>query len=75
MTRVTEAIYSGGVLKPLGDLSLREDERVRVTVESLEDQDNGDRTAAFERLLAGIDKMQFRMTGRLPTRDELHDRF
>lgn len=75
MTRVTEAIYTGGVLKPLGDLPLREDQRVRVTVESLEDQDNADRTAAFERLVAGIDKMEFCMTGRLPARDELHDRF
>ncbi|HYL77278.1 MAG TPA: hypothetical protein VEU96_23900 [Bryobacteraceae bacterium] len=43
-------------------------------MEKFEDHDYHNRSAAFERLLAGIDKMQFRMTGALPARDELHDR-
>lgn len=29
-SRVTEATYSGGVLRPLGELSLHESERVRL---------------------------------------------
>jgi predicted DNA-binding antitoxin AbrB/MazE fold protein len=75
MTRVTDAVYLNGVLKPLSELTLREAQRVRLTVESIEDQDCHDRTAALERLLAGIQEMEFRLTGRFPTRDELHDRF
>ncbi len=38
MTQITEAIYTHGVLKPTGELDLREDQRVRVIVESLDGQ-------------------------------------
>lgn len=71
--QVTDAIYTGGVLKPLGTLSLRESERVRLTIER-----NGpselSRQLALERLRAGIDQMRFSLSGPLPPRDELHDR-
>ncbi|HUY15149.1 MAG TPA: antitoxin family protein [Terriglobia bacterium] len=73
MTRITEAIYTHGVLKPTADLELREQQRVRVIVEPIEEPDE-DRAAAVARLKAGIAGMQFFSNGQLPTRDELHDR-
>jgi predicted DNA-binding antitoxin AbrB/MazE fold protein len=73
MTQITEAIYTHGVLKPTGELDLREDQRVRVIVESL-DEPREDRGAALARLKAGIASMQFFSDGRLPSRAELHDR-
>jgi predicted DNA-binding antitoxin AbrB/MazE fold protein len=36
MTQITEAIYTNGVLKPTRDLDLREQQRVRVIVETIE---------------------------------------
>ena len=73
MTKVTEAVYSQGVLKPAEDLGLREDQRVRLIVETVDDQ-AVDRAAAIARLKAGIAKMQFFSQGPLPSREELHDR-
>ena len=73
MTQTTGAIYANGVLKPTGALDLREQQRVRVIVETIEDG-AGDRSAAVARLKAGIESMQFFSNGCLPTRDELHDR-
>lgn len=72
MTQITEAIYTHGVLKPTGELHLREDQRVRVIVESLDEQPQ-DRAADLARLKAGIAGMQFFSDGRLPSRAELHD--
>ena len=74
MSQVTEAIYSHGVLKPLGDLGLRELQRVRVTVEPIDDGSRGDRAAALERLRTGIQSMNVDSEGRMPAREELHDR-
>ena len=73
MTQVTEAVYTHGVLKPTEELDLREDQRVRVIVEPL-DERPADRAAALARLKAGIASMQFFSNGRLPTRAELHGR-
>jgi predicted DNA-binding antitoxin AbrB/MazE fold protein len=73
MTQITEAIYTHGVLKPTGELDLRDDQRVRVIVQSL-DEEREDRAAALVRLKAGIAGMQFFSDGRLPSRAELHDR-
>ena len=73
MTQITEAIYTHGVLKPAVDLNLREQQRVRVIVEPIEDS-RGDRDAAVARLKAGIAGMQFFSNGPLPTREDLHDR-
>lgn len=73
MTKVTEAIFSGGVLRPVEPLLLREQERVRLTVESIELASNG-REAAIHRIVAGFDKLKLRIDGKLPTRDELHER-
>ena len=73
MTQITEAIYTHGVLKPTAELDLREQQRVRVIVETLDEQGE-DRAAALDRLRAGIASMQFCSNGQLPTRAELHDR-
>ena len=73
MTKRTEAVYSQGVLKLAEDLGLREDQRVRLIVETVDDQPV-DRAAALARLKAGIAQMQFFSQGPLPSREELHDR-
>jgi predicted DNA-binding antitoxin AbrB/MazE fold protein len=75
VTQVTEAIYTGGVLKPVEALALREAQRVRLVIELLDDgTDRGERSEALQRLRAGIEGMRFFSQGRLPNRDELHDR-
>jgi len=73
MTQITEAIYTHGVLKPAVDLNLREQQRVRVIVEPIEDNLAG-WDAAVPRLKAGIAGMQFFSNGPLPRREDLHDR-
>lgn len=73
MTRITEAIYTNGMLKPAGDLGLGEQQRARIIVEPMEERCQ-DREAAVARLKTGIASMQFSSNGRLPTRDNLHDR-
>lgn len=74
MTQVIEAIYTGGVFKPVADLTLPEAQRVRLIVEPLDEPGRADRAAALQRLVAGIKGMNFFSGGRLPGRDELHDR-
>ena len=78
MTKVVEAIYSHGVLEPLESLDLPEKQRVRLIVQPIDNASlsdaSADRHAAMKRLRAGIASMNFRLTGPLPTRDELHDR-
>ena len=75
MAQFIEAIYTNGVFKPREALALREAQRVRLIVEALDDDtDCGDRSAALQRLLAGIAGMKFRSREGLPTRNELHDR-
>jgi predicted DNA-binding antitoxin AbrB/MazE fold protein len=71
--QVTDAIYAGGVLKPLGTVSLQESERVRLTIERTTPP-AFDRQLALERLRQGIESMRFSLSGPLPSRDELHDR-
>ena len=73
MPQSTEAVYSDGILKPTRELSLRDQQRVRLIVEPI-DEGPEDRQAALIRLRAGIARMQFFSKGPLPTREELHDR-
>ena len=73
-TQVTDAIYTGGVLRPLGSVSLNEAERVRLIIERKQSSES-DRRQALDRLRAGIEQMQFSLSGPLPSRDELHNRF
>lgn len=74
MVRVTEAIFSQGVLKPVDELGLREQQRVRLIIETDDVWQNPDRATAVSRLRAGIESMSFSSSGPLPSRDELHDR-
>jgi predicted DNA-binding antitoxin AbrB/MazE fold protein len=73
MAQITEAIFTGGVLKPVDDLSLRESQRVRLIIEPIGDPLR-DREAAVKKLRSGIKGMRFSSKGKLPSRDELHDR-
>lgn len=73
MTQTIEAIYTDGVLKPTAELPLRDNQRVRLTVETI-DEPHADREAAVARLKAGIASMRFFSEGSLPSREELHDR-
>lgn len=73
MTQKVEAIYTGGVLKPTSDLGLHDQQRVRLTVETI-DEPAGDREAAVDRLKAGIASMRFFSEGPLAGREELHHR-
>ena len=73
MTEKVDAIHTGGVLKPTRDLCLRENQRVRLIVETIEEPDR-DRAAAIARLKAGIASMRFFSEAGLPTRENLHDR-
>ena len=75
MTHITEAIYLNGVLKPVAPLELRDEQRVRLIVEPINGSDSGGREAALANLRAGIDQGNLRLSGPLPSRDELHDRF
>ena len=72
-SQVIDAVYSGGVLKPLGEVSLRESERVRLIIERTAARPQP-RQLALARLRAGISEMRFSLSGPLPGRDELHDR-
>ena len=72
-SQVTEAVYRDGVLKPLGDVALEQDECVRLTIER-HDPSREDRQLALNRLRAGIAEMRFFLDGPLPAREELHDR-
>ena len=73
MTQKVDAIYTDGVLKPTRELSLKDNQRVRLTVETIDDPSR-DRQAAIGRLKAGIESMRFFPEGPLPSREELHDR-
>lgn len=73
MTKRTEAVYSNGALRPVEDLGLTEGQRVRLTVEPVDDRPV-DRAAAIANLKASVREMHFRSSGALPTREELHDR-
>jgi predicted DNA-binding antitoxin AbrB/MazE fold protein len=73
MTQKVEAIYSDGVLKPAQDLGLADKQRVRLTVETI-DEPERDRDEAIARLKAGVASMSFFSEGPLPSREELHDR-
>jgi len=74
MVQITEAVFSHGVLKPVGELRLRDQQRVRLIIEPVEVEQDADRTAALSRLRAGIASMSFSSSGPLPSRAELHDR-
>ena len=73
MTKTIHAVYSQGVLKPDENLGLREGQRVRLIVETI-DEHPEDRSGALARLKAGIGGMNFFSQGPFPSREKLHDR-
>ena len=74
MTRVVDAIYTNGHLKPVEPLDLAERERVTLIVQTHRHGDETNRKAALAAILEGIAHSTFSFNGKLPTRDELHDR-
>ncbi len=74
MVQITDAIYSQGVLKPVDPLNLVDNERVRLIVQPIRGLSTEERHAALSRLFAGMDSMDFYLTGALPSREELHER-
>jgi predicted DNA-binding antitoxin AbrB/MazE fold protein len=74
MAQIIEATYSEGMLRPDVPLDLHESQRVRLTIETLSPLDRQKRLEAIARLKEGIRSMNFRSSGPLPSRDELHDR-
>lgn len=77
MTQTIEAIYTDGVLKPTAELPLRDNQRVRLSIETIDEtieETTVDREEAMARLRAGIASMRFFSEGPLPSREELHDR-
>lgn len=73
MTIVTHAVYSKGLLKPDENLGLREGQRVRLIVETIDDNKE-EQSAALASLKAGIANMNFYSQGPVPSRQKLHDR-
>lgn len=73
MIRVTEAIFQDGVLTPVEPLDLPQRQRVRLTIEEVEAQP-ADREAAIQRMVEGFGKLRLRTNGRMPSREELHER-
>lgn len=74
MIQVVEAVYMNGTFRPAQPLSLREDQRVKLTVETLDRSPQDDRAAALASFLRRADSMGFKSNGKYPTRDELHER-
>ncbi len=74
MVRVVEAVFSNGLLKPLGTLQFREEQRVRLIIEPIDGVQDRDRAAALNRLREGIATMTFSSAGPLSSRDELYGR-
>jgi predicted DNA-binding antitoxin AbrB/MazE fold protein len=73
MRQTIEAIFTDGVLKPTVELPLRDNQRVLLTVETI-DESRIDREMAVTRLRAGIASMRFFSEDPLPSREELHGR-
>ncbi|NOS99877.1 MAG: antitoxin family protein [Phycisphaerales bacterium] len=74
MTQYVEAIFTGGVLKPLEALQLPERQRVRLAIEPIDGSPADDRAAAMNRLLDSLSNSTFSHGGPYPSRDELHER-
>lgn len=75
MDQMTEAIYANGVLMPVAPLDLHEQQRVRVYVQVIEEPSEERRRAALARIVQDARESKLRLTGPLPSRDELHERF
>jgi predicted DNA-binding antitoxin AbrB/MazE fold protein len=74
MAQITEAIFAEGVLRPIEQLYLTENQRVRLIVETVESGPLPNRASAVEQMIKGMRESKLRLEGPPPTRDELHER-
>jgi len=74
MTQTVEAIYTHGVLKPLEALPLREQEHVRVTIETVDAEQQKEHEAALLRLIERLKRSKLSYGGPPLSREELHER-
>jgi hypothetical protein len=75
MTHIIEAVVSHGMIKHSEPLPFRDQERVRVTVESIDaGQARKPPGRATRRMIEGFSKMRLHSGGKLPTREQLHER-
>jgi predicted DNA-binding antitoxin AbrB/MazE fold protein len=74
MTQTIDAIYTQGVLRPLQKLTLREQEHVRITIQSAQAQEQVSREEAMKQLIECLDRSTLSYGGRPPSREELHER-
>lgn len=73
MTQTIDAIYTQGVLKPLQELPLREQEQVRLTIETAETAFQPE-PGALDRLIERLNSSTLSLGGKMPSREELHER-
>ncbi len=74
MTHITDAVYSDGVFKPKKPIGLKDQERVRLIVLTLDAPSEADRAGALKEFREGVAAMSFRSNGTYPRREELHER-
>lgn len=74
MTTKVEATLIDGVLKPDHELSLPDQTRVRLTIETITDWSPARALAAWESLKARLKERPLHFGGQRYTRDELHER-
>ncbi|MBI3407930.1 MAG: antitoxin family protein [Planctomycetes bacterium] len=74
MTTHVTATYVNGMLKPDQPLPLAEQDRVKLTIEPIEDWSPEAAIAAWEALKAQIRERPLHLGGKRYTRDELHER-
>jgi predicted DNA-binding antitoxin AbrB/MazE fold protein len=74
MVRIVEAIYDDGVLRPVEQLPLSNQQRVRLTIEPVELAEGAKSRPAIEELICRLGRSTLYLNGPAPTREELHDR-
>jgi predicted DNA-binding antitoxin AbrB/MazE fold protein len=74
MLKAIEAIYANGAFQPVDALDLADQQRVRLTVEVIPDDNGRARADAFRRVRERIARSSFSYGGPMPGRDELHER-
>lgn len=74
MTHITDAVYSDGVFKPQQPIDLKDKERVRLIVLTLDAPSEADRAQALKEFRDGVAGMNFRSNGDYPRREEWHER-
>lgn len=74
MSQVVEAIYADGVLKPLAALPFHDQQRLRLTIETVDDRAAGKHEGHLHELIDRLRRSTLSYGGPPPTREELHER-